>query len=425
MFQISKKTMISGALSNLFETYDYTLWFVFSLYLSNEFFPGHSKIADFFFIIFASYILRPLGSAIGGILSDQLGRKKILTGSVILMGFCSFLVSILPSYKAIGISSLLILFLIRVAQVISLGAEQASSISFLIESCEKSRRGFFCSWIAFGANAGRLLSSLVGAILFYLIDIEYLPVWGWRLAFFSSFMVFVFGFWMRKSVPESFEFIKENSAKGKRSLREIFNQACTTIKREICKSVALFAVVCFGTSATILIFTYAPIHMTKANHLVDYQSFLINSISLAILILLIPFFGSLSDKIGRMKCLSIAIGLLSLIITPYFIAITTGSFEQILLLHVVVGILCSCVFSIAPTFIAEMFPVSIRCTSVGTLYAVASCLGGGLTPLLAIKFFNNFGSYAIGFILIGYGLLSLTMFFIVTKADSRRRLTLV
>ncbi|MDR3504323.1 MAG: MFS transporter [Legionella sp.] len=109
MLTVSKKTIIGGAIGNALEMYDYVIWGLFSVYLSKAFLSPNSKLSDIFFLFLLTYILRPIGSLIGGILADQLGRKKILTLSIFLMGACTSIVGILPTYAHIGVTSVFLL----------------------------------------------------------------------------------------------------------------------------------------------------------------------------------------------------------------------------------------------------------------------------------------------------------------------------
>lgn len=117
MFKIFKKTLVSGALGNALEMYDYVIWGLFSPYLSKEFLLPDSKLSDIFILFFITYLIRPFGSLVGGILADQGGRKKILTSSILLMGVSTSLIGILPSYEHIGITSVYILLILRLTQV--------------------------------------------------------------------------------------------------------------------------------------------------------------------------------------------------------------------------------------------------------------------------------------------------------------------
>ena len=402
MLSVSKRTIIGGAIGNALEMYDYVIWGLFSVYLSKEFLPPNAKLSDIFFLFLLTYILRPIGSLVGGILADQAGRKKILTLSIFLMGICTSIVGILPSYAQIGVSSVFLLLFIRLIQVFAVGSEYISSIALLIESCDKQKRGYFGSWAAFGVNAGVLISSLFGSLILYLIDLHVLPEWGWRFAFILAFLTMLIGFWIRNSLPESLEFIAENARSEKRTFFDILYEALAVFKSQTFDTFVVFSLVCFGVSTTILIFIYAPIHMSTVNHIHNTQSFIINSSSLTLLVLLIPLFGFISDHLGRTKTVLMGCITLSLLSLPYFSVLSSGNFYQILVAHTMMAIPCASIFAVTPVLITEIFPLSIRCSITNLIYSLAACIGGGITPLIAFKLVQ-YESYLPGSILVILG----------------------
>ena len=402
MLSVSKRTIIGGAIGNALEMYDYVIWGLFSVYLSKEFLPPNAKLSDIFFLFLLTYILRPIGSLVGGILADQAGRKKILTLSIFLMGICTSIVGILPSYAQIGVSSVFLLLFIRLIQVFAVGSEYISSIALLIESCDKQKRGYFGSWAAFGVNAGVLISSLFGSLILYLMDLHVLPEWGWRFAFMLAFLTMLIGFWIRHSLPESLEFIAENARTEKRSFFDVLYEALSVFKSQTFDTFVVFSLVCFGVSTTILIFIYAPIHMSTVNHLHNTHSFIINSSSLTLLVLLIPLFGLISDHLGRTKTILMGCITLSLLSLPYFSVLSSGNFYQILVAHTMMAIPCASIFAVTPVLITEIFPLSIRCSITNLIYSLAACIGGGITPLIAFKLVQ-YESYLPGSILVILG----------------------
>ncbi len=420
MLSVSKRTIIGGAIGNALEMYDYVIWSLFSVYLSKEFLPPNAKLSDIFFLFLLTYILRPIGSLVGGILADQAGRKKILTLSIFLMGICTSIVGILPSYAQIGVSSVFLLLFIRLIQVFAVGSEYISSIALLIESCDKQKRGYFGSWAAFGVNAGVLISSLFGSLVLYLIDLHVLPEWGWRFAFMLALLTMLIGFWIRNSLPESLEFIAENARTEKRSFFDVLYEALAGFKSQTFDAFVVFSLVCFGVSTTILIFIYAPIHMSTVNHLHNTQAFIINSSSLTLLVLLIPLFGLISDHLGRTKTVLMGCITLSLLSLPYFSVLSSGNFYQILVAHTMMAIPCASIFAVTPVLITEIFHLSIRCSITNLIYSLAACIGGGITPLIAFKL-EQYESYLPGSILVIFG--GINIFFLVAYMRRKNALS--
>ncbi len=406
MFKTSKKIIIGGAIGNALEMYDYVIWGLFSVFLSKEFLPPQSRLSDIFFLFLLTYILRPIGSLLGGMLADQTGRKKMLTLSILLMGGGTALVGILPSYGQIGVASVYLLLLIRLIQVLSVSSEYISSISLLIESCDKNKKGYFGSWAAFGINAGMLISSLTGTLVLYLIDIHILPPWGWRLAFALAFITMIFGFWIRSSIPESKEFISTHARSEQRSLTDILVESISQLKQQFLESFVVFSLVLFGVATTVLMFVYAPIHMVTVNSFSHTQVFVINSLGLAVVTALIPVMGMASDAYGRTRIILTGTIALMLFIIPYFSYLTTGSFSQALVFHCLMAIPCASIFAVTPVFITDIFPHSVRCSIANLIYSVAAVLGGGITPLIALKLGERH-NYSPSYILIIIGVVSL------------------
>ncbi|MFO3210887.1 MFS transporter [Legionella pneumophila serogroup 2] len=419
MFKTSKKIIISGAIGNALEMYDYVIWGLFSVFLSKEFLPPQSKLSDIFFLFFITYILRPIGSLLGGMLADQAGRKRVLTLSILLMGFGTAAIGILPSYEQIGVISVFLLLFIRSVQVISVGNEYISSVSLLIESCENNKKGYFGSWAAFGVNAGMLISSLTGALILYLIDLHILPPWGWRLAFIFAFVTMMLGFWIRSSIPESQEFIANNARSHERSLKDIFFETFKLLKQQLLESFVVFTLVLFGVTTTVLMFVYAPIHLVTVNHFSSTQAFIINSAGLAIVTALIPTMGGLSDLYGRIRLILMGIVTLLLFIIPHFICLTSGTFSEVLLLQCFMAIPCAAIFAVIPVFITDIFPSSVRCSIANLIYSVAACFGGGIVPLIALKL-GEHHNQSPGLILIIFGILTLVAIMLFTKNNNQR-----
>jgi MHS family proline/betaine transporter-like MFS transporter len=421
MYKISKKTIIGGAIGNFLETYDFTIWALLAQCLTKALLPSNTNLSSVFILFLVSYFIRPFGSLISGILADQIGRKKVLSISILLMGISTTLVGVIPLYADVGFISMFLLFFFRIIQVVAMGGEYISSVALLIESCDKKERGYCGSWVAMGVNFGILIASLIAAFLIYGIDTQIFPAWAWRIAFLISFITMIIGFWIRRSIPESYEFILENARKEIRPASDIFKELSVCFKSHFIESMSVFILTWCGVSISCLIYIYAPIFMTTVNKLHAYQALFINAASLVIVILLVPLFGKLSDLFGRIKTLLMALFILLIMIFPYFIGIAKDNFYLTLICHIMIGIPCACYFSVTPTLITEIFPLSIRCSVSGFIYSIASCLAGGLTPLLAMYLVSNTIYYSPSFILIISATIGIVMLKLLNQKLSFRQ----
>src|SRR6476620_244704 len=139
------------------------------------------------------YISRPVGGIIFGRLGDEIGRKKILVFTLMLIGVATFLIGLLPTYGNIGILAPAILVFLRFAQGVGVGGEWGGAVLLSSEFGEPSRRGFWASAAQLGPPAGNLMANGVLALLAASLSDEQFLSWGWRVAFLISTVLVAFG----------------------------------------------------------------------------------------------------------------------------------------------------------------------------------------------------------------------------------------
>ena len=66
---------------------------------------------------------RPLGGALFGHFGDRVGRKAMLSITVIIMGAGTFLIGCLPTYGQWGIAAPILLIILRLVQGVGIGGE--------------------------------------------------------------------------------------------------------------------------------------------------------------------------------------------------------------------------------------------------------------------------------------------------------------
>lgn len=382
----------SGVIGNMLENFDVMICAFLAQFIAVTFFPSNSlenNIFNTFAIFCIGYLSRPIGSLFIGLYADQIGRKKTLVFSIVMVGMCTAIIGLIPSYKTIGISSTILFSFFRILQNISVGGEYISSIAYLIESADKNERGFYGSWASVGFNTGSLLASLLIFLLMYLIDNSLIPSWSWRLIFISTILGTLVGFWIRSSLPESLGFILENSNTQLIKKRKIFSSAISLIKKYPSRCVAIITVTWLGVSQTAALFVYSPIHMTIINHFSQQQALAMNTVCLLFLIPLIPLFGFLSDYYSKLRMLSFASLSFLVLAFPYFWFLSYGSYQQILILKLLFCIPSACFYSIAPVLITESFPIKLRCTSLALIYQITASVAAGLTPLIMLYIVNH------------------------------------
>jgi len=383
----SKRIIFSGLIGNLLESFDIMICIYLAHIVSQAFFSPSTQNKNLlytFFVFLAGYLSRPLGSLLIGIFADQVGRKKMLVYSLLMTGGCTAIIGLIPSYQTIGVTASILFLFFRILQNISVGGEYISSISYLVESASKHKRGFYGSWVSVGFNGGALLASFLVYIVVSGINHNYLPEWSWRLIFLVAIIGTLLGYWIRISLPESLGYILANSSSRQPSKFTILKSSFFYLKEYPLYCLSLMVISWLGVSETSAIFIYSPIHMATINTLSVQKALEINTLSLLLLTLIIPFFGYLYDRINRLKLLVMTTISFIVLAPMYFYYLSYGSYFQILISKLLFSIPSACYYAVATVLITESFPVSIRCTSLALIYQMVSALAGGLTPIILI-----------------------------------------
>jgi MHS family alpha-ketoglutarate permease-like MFS transporter len=378
------KAILGGSIGNLVEWFDWYSYSVFALYFSATFFPKNDPTAQLLNTagIFAiGFLMRPIGGWFFGSIADKVGRKKSMTLSVLLMSFGSLLIALTPGYSSIGIAAPLLLLVARLLQGLSVGGEYGVSATYLSEMATRERRGFFSSFQYVTLIGGQLLALSVQLILQrVLLTEEQLQTWGWRIPFVIGALLSFVALYLRSNLAETEVFLKEKVTDDKKgTLQELLKHP-----RAILKVIGLTA---GGTLAFYTYTTYMQKFLVNTVNLSKEQSTLVTFFSLLIYAILQPFFGLLSDKIGR-KPLLLGFGVLGTLFTvPLLNALSQtttpgGAFVFMLLALLIV----SGYTSINAVVKAELFPAEIRALGVGLPYALTVAIFGGSAEYIALWF---------------------------------------
>ncbi len=144
--------------------------------------------------------MRPLGGVLFGYVADRLGRTQALKSSIAVMAVPTILIGFLPTYDQWGAAAAGILIPLRLIQGISVGGELIASITFLVESAPKNRKGLYGSWAIFGGIGGILLGSGMVTLTEAVVAEGDMSTFGWRIPFLFGFVIFIFGRWLRSAL---------------------------------------------------------------------------------------------------------------------------------------------------------------------------------------------------------------------------------
>jgi MFS family permease len=197
---------IASFIGTAVEWYDFFLYGTAAALIFNRlFFPTFDPLVGTL-AAFGTYAVgfaaRPLGSVIFGHYGDKLGRKSMLSLTLLLMGVATFCIGLLPTYETLGIWASVLLVLLRMLQGFGVGGEWGGAVLMAVEHAPDGRRGFYGSWPRVGVPAGLLLSTGVFSVMSTLPE-EQLLAWGWRIPFLFSLILVGVGLFIRLRIHET------------------------------------------------------------------------------------------------------------------------------------------------------------------------------------------------------------------------------
>jgi len=378
-----RKAIIAGGIGNAVEWVDWAVYTTFSSVFAHHFFPKGDPIAALLatLAIFAvGFVMRPVGAAVMGAYADRHGRKKGLVLTIGLMAGATAVIGLAPTYETVGILSPIILVVARMVQGFSAGGEFGSSSAFLVESAAPRRRAFAGSWQQVSVGAGVLLASGMGAIITSTLSKEALDSWGWRLAFIVAALLGLVGLWLRSSVEETESFVNAKArteASGEKRRNSVF----TMFVKHPGSTLRVFGITIAGTLLYYMWVSYMPTYAAVATGIPLNQALLANFIAVGLFLILLPFAGILSDRIGRKPTMTAFAAGFLLFSWPAF-ALLNGNFWMLLLIEVIGIILLLGYSANCAVIMAEQFPAEVRATGIGLPYALAVAVFGGTAPYL-------------------------------------------
>ena len=197
-----RRVIFASSLGTVFEWYDFYLYGSLAAIISRQFFSGVNETAGFIFALLAfaaGFAVRPFGAVVFGRLGDLVGRKHTFLITIVIMGFATFLVGVLPNYATIGIAAPIALVILRLLQGLALGGEYGGAATYVAEHAPHGKRGVYTSWIQTTATLGLFLSLLVILGCRVLLGGDAFEAWGWRIPFLFSVVLLGISTWIRLS----------------------------------------------------------------------------------------------------------------------------------------------------------------------------------------------------------------------------------
>jgi MFS family permease len=380
-----KRLAFASVAGTALEYYDFAVYNTLAALVFNKlFFPAVDPLTGTllaFATYWVGYLSRPFGGILFGNLGDRRGRRYVLVMTLLIMGACTTLIGLLPTYENVGVLAPVLLVTLRFVQGMALGGEWAGAVLLTVEHGTDQQRGRNASFAQMGPSTGVLIATGTVALITWLISEEQLLDWGWRVPLLASVLLVAFGLWLRLGVSETPEFI---ALAGKQS-RAPLSEVVTGHWRRLLVAggsrfgpdviYSLISAFCVSYVTTIL-----GLSRTLATGALAIGAFFN--------VIFIFAAGTLSDRFGRRVIYGAGVAASAVWLLLLFPLLDSKS--ELAIVAAFASGLAIHAFMYGPqgAFIAEQFPARVRYVGASVAYTFAGVFAGGLAPLAFTRLYQ-------------------------------------
>lgn len=377
-----RRTAVAGSVGMFIEFYEYGIYGSFAPVISAVFFPsaeGATGLLLTYGIFAVTFLFRPLGGVVLGVLGDRVGRRTALLTSVAIITVATTLIGVLPGYNVIGLAAPVLLLLLRLAQGFSAGGEVSAAVTLVGEHAPPEKRAFYVSFVQAASFAALLVGTLLGVVLTRTLGEEALQSWAWRVPFLVALPLGLVGVWIRRKVaePPAFEELRKKDELASSPLK-----AAVSTRSNRQRMLMAAALPLLNSVGYYVLFNYLPAYLTNQLNFSSSAGFAITSVGLVTLIVAIPFAARLSDRYGRRPLLIASGVIMAVVVYPAYLVMQQGTVSLAILGIVVLAVVFAGHTGVIHTALMELFPAAVRTTSYSIGYNIGLAIFGGGGPLV-------------------------------------------
>ena len=408
------RAIVGVGTGNGIEYFDWTVYATFAAFFAPQFFHTGSAVSDLLasFGVFAvGFVARPFGGLLFGWLSDRRGRKLSMTLAVGLAAVGSLVIGLTPTHQTIGVAAAVVLVVARLAQGVAHGGELPSAQTYIVEFAPSARRGLWSSLIYISNTTGVVVGTLLGALLTTTLNSEQMADWGWRVPFLLGGVLGLFVLWMRSRMSETEVYEESGDETARQSMWQLF----LAHRRQV------FQILFFTVGGTVVYYVWAvsaPAYAIAVRGIDPSGALWAGVGANLVLIASLPFWGALSDRIGRKPVLYIGnIGIAALLFPLN--ALIGHSAVTLFVAMAIALFVMGAILSVMPAMMAELFPTGLRAAGVGVPYSIGVAAFGG-TAAYVQTFFADRGTPEL-FEWYALALIAVSIAALVTIPETRGR----
>jgi MFS family permease len=328
----------------------------------------HLTAAEAASLVTATLVGAVLGGLGFGMLSDRLGRVRVLTWTIVLFAVFTGMCALARGYWD--------LLAYRAIAGVGLGGEFGIGMALVAEAWPASKRARASSYVGLGWQLGVLAAALVTPLL--------LPVIGWRGMFVIGIFPAIGAYFIRRSLhePEIFVANKARDPDAAFSLRLLVSDT-QTVKTSL-GMIVLCSVQNFGYYGIMI---WLPNYLSSRFGYGLTQSAVWTAVTIAGMALGIFMFGQIADRLGRrpaffayMLGAAIMVVVYSQLVDP----------TALLIGGAIMGFFVNGMLGGYGVLISELYPTAARATAQNVFFNIGRAVAG-------------FGPLAVGAVSAVYG----------------------
>ncbi|PNU06763.1 MFS transporter [Novosphingobium guangzhouense] len=371
------RAIAASAIGNATEWFDYGIYAYGVTYIAAAIFPGETSEATLFALAtFAiSFLVRPLGGFFWGPLGDKYGRKAVLGITIVMMAGATVAVGLIPSYATIGVWAPVLLVILRMVQGFSTGGEYGGAAIFMAEYAPDAKRGFYGSFLEVGTLAGFCAGAMLMLGFSLLLGDSAMRDWAWRLPFLLAGPLGFVGVYLRARMEET-PLFREAEKAEEQSSRAPLRELWARHRRPL---LAMSGLVIALNVVNYTLLSYMPTYLERRLGLSTDAALAVPIAGMLFMMVLLPFAGALSDRIGRKPMWMASLIGLILAVVPLYHVMGIGLASAVVG-YAVLGVLyVPQLATISATFPA-FFPTAVRFAGFAVAYNLSTSLFGGTAP---------------------------------------------
>ena len=264
------------------------------------------------------------------------------------------------------------------------------------------------------------MGAILVTVMTWACSPSFMLEWGWRIPFFISAPLGLFGFYMRTRVDETPSFKRQQQQAQKAGEEGSAGGLVRLLKNNLRPLLQCVGLVLLFNVSNYMLTAYMPSYLGETLHMGNQSGLLLVVVLMFFMLPLTLMWGHLTDTLGRRPVLAFgAIGLIVLAI-PAFWLITSAQPGKVFAGLLILGVLHSCFSGTTPSTLPALFTTRIRYSALAISFNLSVSVFGGTTPLINAWLVNKTGNVMVpAYYMLATGIVGLLTVWTISETSRK------